>query len=199
MWIAVCSGMGANAARRAFAAAEAEQPLDLVLSVGWAGAIMPDIQPGSAYTMSLIIDAQTGERFQLTDGNRKMTVITMARVADASEKARLQSAYPGAVVVDMEAAAVARMAQIRGIPVACIKGVSDGVGADLPDINRFIGASGQLRLTRFLGYLALRPRYWGEVMRLGKYSKKAARAIYDLILEFMQEKNVDRLNRTGSP
>ncbi|HLI77703.1 MAG TPA: hypothetical protein VKV02_12205, partial [Acidobacteriaceae bacterium] len=36
--VAVCAGMGANAARRAFAAAESRGQLDLVVSVGLAGA-----------------------------------------------------------------------------------------------------------------------------------------------------------------
>jgi adenosylhomocysteine nucleosidase len=198
-WVAVCAGMGADAARRAFAAAEADGPLDLVLSVGWAGALIPDVEVGHAYAISIIIDAQTGEQVQLTSGKRKVTLVTAARVADAAEKVRLRETYSGAVMVDMEAATVARMAQMRGIPVACIKGVSDGVVAELPDINRFLSARGQLRMGPFLAYLALRPRYWRCIAQLGRSSARAAQAMSALILEFMKEKNVDRLNRTGNP
>ena len=46
-------------------------------------------------------------------------------------KARLAEAYGGAVLVDMEAATVARMAKMRQIPLLCIKGVSDEAGAKL--------------------------------------------------------------------
>ncbi len=38
----------------------------------------------------------------------------------------------------MEAAAVARLAGMRGIPFYCIKGVSDAFDEKLPDFNRFI-------------------------------------------------------------
>jgi adenosylhomocysteine nucleosidase len=197
-WIAACSGMGANAARRAFAGAEANGAFDIVLSVGWAGALEPELRPGDAHAMSMIIDAQTGEQFQLTDGERKLRLVTTAHVADADEKARLRTTYCGAVMVDMEAATIARLAQMRGIPLVCIKGVSDGVEAKLPDINPFISPMGQLRLSPFLAHLAVSPRYWGAVGELGRNSSKAAQSMCDLILEFMKEKNVDRINRTGS-
>jgi adenosylhomocysteine nucleosidase len=196
VWIATCSGMGADAARRAFAEAEVDGSLDVVLSVGWAGALIPEIQPGEARIMSHIVDAQTGEQFCLTEGER-LTLVTTARVADEAEKARLRETYRGAVMVDMEAATVARMAQMRGIPVGCIKGVSDGVSARLPDLNRFISSRGQLRLAPFLAHLAFRPKYWASILQLGRNSSKAAQAMCNVILKFMEEKNVGRLNRTG--
>jgi adenosylhomocysteine nucleosidase len=197
-WVAVCAGMGADAARRAFAAAEADGPLNLALSVGWVGALIPDLRPGEAHSVSTIIDAQTGEQFQLPGGEPGLTLITTARVADAAEKARLRETYRGAAMVDMEAATVARMAQMRGIPVGCVKGVSDGISARLPDINRFLSPRGQLRMAPFLIYLALRPKYWRQILELGRDSSKAAVAMRALILEFMEQPNLDRLNRTGS-
>jgi adenosylhomocysteine nucleosidase len=198
-WVAACAGMGAEAARRAFAAAEADGPLGLVLSVGWAGAVHKGAGPGEAYALSIIIDAKTGEQSEIAPGKRKLTLVTAGRVADAAEKARLRETYPGAVMVDMEAATVARLAQMRGIPMACIKGVSDGAEAVLPDLNPFISHLGHLRLLPFLAYLAVRPRYWRSIAELNRNSTKAALAMRNLILHFMEERNVDKLNRTGSP
>jgi adenosylhomocysteine nucleosidase len=194
-WIAVCAGMGADAVRRAFATAEADGPLDLVLSVGWAGALVPELRPGDARVLSVVIDAQTGERFQSTASEVELTLVTTARVADATEKVRLRETYRGAAMVDMEAATVARMAQMRGISVGCIKGVSDDLSVDLPDLNRFLSARGQIRMIPFLACLASRPRYWRSVAELGRNSSKAAQAIRDLVLEFM-EQNIERLGRT---
>jgi adenosylhomocysteine nucleosidase len=196
LWIAVCAGMGADAARRAFAAAEEEGPLDLVLSVGWAGALVPELHAGDARVFSVVIDAQTGEQFQLAAGEAGLTLVTTARVADATEKVRLRATYSGTVMVDMEAATVARMAQMRGIPVASIKGVSDDLSADLPDLNRFLSARGQMRMASFLAYLVLRPRYWRSVVQLGRNSSMAARRMSDLVLEFLEQQKIDRLGRT---
>ncbi len=63
--------------------------------------------------------------------------MTTARIADEAEKRRLAATYPGAVLVDMEGATVARLASMRGIPVYCFKAVSDGLGEMLPDMNPY--------------------------------------------------------------
>jgi adenosylhomocysteine nucleosidase len=171
----------------------------MAISLGWAGALVPDLHPGDVRALSAILDAQTGEQFRLTDGDRRLSVVTLTRVADGKEKERLHNAYPNAAMVDMEAAAIARLAQMRGIPVACIKGVSDGMTSKLPDLNPFIDAMGRLRMGAFLSSIAVRPVSWPLLAQLGRDSGKAARAMAELVLKFMEEKNVDRLNRTGVP
>jgi adenosylhomocysteine nucleosidase len=197
-WVAVCAGMGADAARRAFAEAERDGALEMVLSVGWVGALHDEVRAGSAQVPTVVIDSQTGEQFSLTQGKRKWRLVTTPRVADAKEKARLVVTYPGAVLVDMEAATVARMAAMRNIPVVCIKGVSDELNHSLPDLNPYIDASGYLKMLPFLASIALKPRYLPALIQLGRNSARAAEAMRDLIVRFMEEKNVDRLIRSGS-
>ena len=197
-WIAVCAGMGAEAARRAFALAEADGPVDLVLSVGWVGSLHQGVRAGSVQVPTEVIDAQTGEEFSLTQGSRRLRLVTTSRVADAREKIRLASTYQDAVVVDMEAATIARLAEIRKVPLLCIKGVSDAVGTDLPDLNPFINRKGQLRMVPFLLHVAVRPKYWPSLIHLGRNSARTAEAMRDLILKFMKEKNVRQLIATGS-
>jgi adenosylhomocysteine nucleosidase len=196
-WIAVCAGMGADAVRRAYTAAVSDGPVDMLLSVGWAGALTAEIQPSAVYVATEIIDAQTGEHFRLS-AERQLVLVTTARVADAVEKSRLAATYAGAALVDMEAAMVARLAAMQGIPVLCIKGVSDEAGADLPDLNSFIDQAGQMRMLPFLAHIALRPRVWPSLVHLGRNSARAADAMRDLIVEFMKEKDVEKLIRTGS-
>jgi adenosylhomocysteine nucleosidase len=197
-WIAVCAGMGTDAARRAYASAALDGPLDMLLSVGWAGSLHPEVGAGTVHVPRVVIDSQTGEQFSLKGGDRKPGLVTTARVADAAEKARLAATYSGAVMVDMEAAAVARIAEMHGIPVYCIKGISDAAGANLPDLNPFINPKGQMRLAAFLLHVALRPQYWRSLLHLGKNSAHAAEGMRDLIMEFMKEKDVEKLIRTGS-
>jgi adenosylhomocysteine nucleosidase len=195
--IAVCGGMGAQAALRSFAAAEAIGPLDLVLSVGWAGALDHDIQAARCYILSEIIDAQSGERFVLSNGDRKLKIVTTAGVANQAEKRRLLQTY-GASLVDMEAAVIARLAQMRSLEICCIKAVSDGVEASLPDLNPFIDSMGKLRFLPFLGHVALRPRFWSSLISLGRTSSKAANALAVTISKFLEKKSMERTNRTGA-
>jgi adenosylhomocysteine nucleosidase len=197
-WIAVCAGMGADAVRRAYAIATSDGPLDMLLSVGWAGSLHSEVSPGSAHVPTVVIDAQTGEQFNLTEGKRRWRLVTTVQVADAAEKARLAATYQGAVLVDMEAATVARLAAMQEIPVLCIKGISDAVGARLPDLNPFIDRMGHMRMAHFLAYVAIRPQYWPSLIHLGRNSARAAEAMRDLIQEFMKEKNVEKLIGTGS-
>jgi adenosylhomocysteine nucleosidase len=195
--IAVCGGMGSDAALRSFAAAEFMGALDLVLSVGWVGALADEARTGECYIPSEIIDVQTGEHFLLTEGNRRLRLVTTVRVADALEKKRLRESY-GAVMVDMEAAAVARLAQMRQIPVCCFKAVSDAPDATLPDLNSFIDAQGQMQMTLFIAHAAMRPKFWGSLLELGRNSSAGAKAIADCVNSFLANKDVERLNRTGA-
>jgi adenosylhomocysteine nucleosidase len=197
-WIAVCAGIGAEAARRAYAAAVSDGPVDMLLSVGWAGSLHGDVRPGTAQVPAVVIDAQTGEQFSLTEGKGNRRLVTTARVAGDAEKMRLAATYPGVALVDMEAATVARLAAMHGIPLLCIKGISDAADARLPDLNPFIDQAGHMQTAQFVTHVVFRPQYWPSLLHLGKNSARAADAMRDLILEFMKEKDVDKLIRTGS-
>jgi adenosylhomocysteine nucleosidase len=241
-WIAACAGAGVAAATRAFAEVEASGPIDAVLSIGWAGALRPELLPGQAYCAAGVIDARTGERFE-TSGYPERTEalkghgfsraaepqksdaalaaegmqtendysagcgtakavpfqsdlwgVTTPRVADAAEKQRLAAAY-GAALVEMEAAAIARLAQMREIPFYCVKGISDGYSDKLPDFNRFILPNGRFRLAAFVLFALLRPRHWLPLMRMGENSKSASRRIAERVLGILyQEGSIKKPN-----
>jgi adenosylhomocysteine nucleosidase len=119
-WMAACAGAGQAAATRAFAAIEDGGPIDLVFSVGWAGALTPELIPGIAHNVAGVIDSRTGERFHCDAGAGDRWLVTCPIVADEREKQRLATAYP-AGLVDMEGAGIARLALMRGIPFYSIK------------------------------------------------------------------------------
>ncbi|WP_051978543.1 hypothetical protein [Edaphobacter aggregans] len=195
--IAVAGGMGVAAATRSVAAAEFLGALDLLVSVGWVGALDAIVKPGQCYIPSEIIDAQTGERFLLADGARRLRLVTTVQVAGAQEKQRLRETY-GAAMVDMEAAAVARLAQMRGVPVICFKAVSDTQDATLPDLNPFIDGQGQMQLLPFLAHVAVRPQLWGSLLALGSNSSAGAKAIAESVNRFLVDKDAAGANRTGA-
>jgi adenosylhomocysteine nucleosidase len=186
LYVAACAGAGQSAATRAFAAVEEDAPIDLVFSIGWAGALTPDLAPGTAHNVAGVIDVQTGERFRCDAGAGDLWLATSPKVADASEKRRLASTY-SAALVDMEAAAIARLAQMRGIPFYAIKAVSDSLDAKLPDINRFLSPQGQFQAFRFGIYAAIRPWYWPSLARMGENSRKASQSITESLSNFLNE------------
>ena len=185
LYVAACAGAGQAAATRAFAEIEKDAPVDLVFSLGWAGALTPDLAAGKAYNVAGVVDARTGERFHCDAGAGEHWLATSPIVADEAEKRRLASTY-GAALVDMEAAAVGRLAAMRGIPFYCIKGVSDGMDAKLPDFNRFLTSDGHFQTARFTLYALLRPWYWPVLTRMGENSKRAAQGIAESLLDFLR-------------
>jgi adenosylhomocysteine nucleosidase len=191
--------MGTEAATRAFAQAEKDGSLDAVLSIGWVGALQEQGFPGEFFIPNVIVNAQTGERFALAQRDKPVVLVTTARVAGEAEKQRLAAAYNGAIV-DMESATVARLAQMRGIPVCCMKVITDEVSAVLPDLNPFIDDLGQMEMGRFIGYVLLRPTYWRALMQLGKASSAAAEHLalaLSHLLECSTVQDIREINRTG--
>jgi adenosylhomocysteine nucleosidase len=212
-WMAACAGAGVDAATRAFAEVERDGAPNLVISVGWAGALSEEFVPGRAYLISGVVDARTGERFPSAEWPEEGPqaaeslqvpgpwLVTSPRVADQAEKRRLEAAYGASLavgLVDMEAAGVARLAQMRGIPFYCVKGISDGYNDQLPDFNRFITANGQFQLGRFLVSRLLRPWQWPALMRMGENSRKAAQGIAESLLDVLDERGRLR-RRNGYP
>jgi adenosylhomocysteine nucleosidase len=183
-WIVACAGAGLDAATRAFAGVEDGGPVDLLLSIGWAGALSNEVEAGKAYNAAGVIDVRTGERFRCDAGAGDHWVATSPRVADEAEKRRLASAY-NAALVDMEAAAIARLAQMRGIPFYCVKGVSDGLDEKLPDFNRFIGPNGRFHTPKFVLFALLRPWHWPALIRMGENSRKASQSIAESLLDLL--------------
>jgi len=125
--IAVCAGMGKLAAERACAIAAEGGPLDALVSVGWAGALSCGMQPGSAYVLNEVVDGETGGVFPTNSPPREreappLKLVTIDHVAHVAEKRSLGTQYQ-AVLVDMEAATVARVARSQGIPFYCLKAV----------------------------------------------------------------------------
>jgi adenosylhomocysteine nucleosidase len=189
-WIAACAGAGQPAATRAFAGVEDGGPIDLVFSVGWAGALRPQIAAGSAHNLAGVIDVGTGERYNCDAGAGKLWLATSPKVAKEAEKRRLAASY-SASLVDMEAAAIARMSAARGIPFYCIKGVSDGLGDRLPDFNRYLSPTGQMRMAKLTLFATLQPWYWPALIRMGENSKKASQNVADLLREFLNGQQLD--------
>lgn len=181
--IAIAGGMGVKAATAACEAVLAEGPLDALVSVGWAGALTCGVKPPSAFAIAEVVDSLTGESYaaQSSAGYR---LLTLDHVARYEEKRKLAERFQ-APLVDMEAAAVARVARAHDLPFYCFKAISDAYTDKLPDFNRFMGQDGQLRMPAFVAYALLRPQYWGALKRLGENSRAAASNLARLVSESM--------------
>jgi adenosylhomocysteine nucleosidase len=175
--IVACAGMGAHRASLAVEAALELGPVSALISVGWAGACTDRVCVGDVVHADVVIDAKTGERFFADDGKYESQeakiVVSVQTPASTREKARLHTSYV-ATAVDMEAAAVARIARGREMPFCAIKAISDGADFDLPELSRFTTPDGQFREGAFGLHVAWHPVLWKPVIAMAKGSKLAA-------------------------
>jgi adenosylhomocysteine nucleosidase len=186
--VAVAGGMGRDAAARACSIAQQLAELDALVSLGWAGALSCGMHPGRAYPVAEVIDPATGERFSANQpgaAGLPLRLVTIDHVAQAQEKRALAEKYQ-AVLVDMEAATVARLAGQKSLAFYCLKAVTDAATDMLPDFSRYGDAQGRLRMPVLLAHLAIEPRYWRSVARMSKNSKTGAEAVAEALRELVE-------------
>ena len=182
--VVVCGGIGAEAARRATEAVIALYQPELVMSVGFAGALDPGLKVGAIFSPSCVVDARDGSRAEMAAG--RGVLVSAAAVAGVDEKKKLGDSY-GAQAVDMEAAAVARGAQARGVRFAAVKAISDESDFAMPALDRFVGETSQFRTARFVIFAGLRPWLWPRVIQLARNGAKASRALCAELERYIQE------------
>jgi adenosylhomocysteine nucleosidase len=118
-------------------------------------------------------------------------LVSFPVVAGRAQKEKLRESF-SAHVVDMEAAAVARAAQARGVRFATVKVISDEFDFDFPSMERFVDGAGKFSELRFAMFACIRPWLWGRVVRLASNSGRAAGALCEWL-----EKNMGRMAGAG--
>ena len=180
----VANGLGPKRAAAAVdAAAQAFRP-DAVVSTGFCGALLPALE---------IADVVVGTCIASDDGNY-VTLPLKSRhsgpvrsinhiVQTASEKRQL--AATGAIAVEMEAAGVASRCESLGLPVYCVKAVTDLAGEDMTnDFNKALRSDGH-----FATMLILRGSFRNplvrlpELIRLRRRCVRAARVLGDFFAD----------------
>jgi len=187
--VLVCGGIGLEAARRAAEAVISLYHPARLYSVGFAGALVPELRVGDLMAASVVIDARDGSRVFVAGINSQKALVTYMSVAGAQQKTNLAHAF-GAKAVDMEAAAVAAAAVAHGIPFCATKVISDELGFEIPEMDRFIDARGRFRTANFAVFIALRPWLWNRVATLAANSRKAARVLGEHLERYHQELSV---------
>ncbi|MBZ5508991.1 MAG: nucleoside phosphorylase [Acidobacteriia bacterium] len=177
--LAVVSGIGCqNAALAAQATVEQFHP-SVLMSVGLAGALIRSLKVGSVFTPSVVVDASDGEEYRCAaDGTHVSggVLVTSGEVAGVEAKQNLVHRFHG-LVVDMEAAGIARLAQQVHIDFRCVKAISDEADFVMPPMGKFMDAAGNFATSKFALWAALRPWQWTRVAALARNSRRATRAL----------------------
>jgi adenosylhomocysteine nucleosidase len=185
----IASGIGREPGLLATRALVAGERPDILISAGFAGALTRTLSVGETITPGTVIDGYTDERFSAQGGTG--VLVSAAAIVDEGTKKQLGEQY-AADAVDMEAAAVARVAQENGILFCAVKSISDELGFAMPPFNAYVTPDGKLALERFAAHIAVRPSYWPSLVQLARNAKKASlelSAALEHLLDTLSEKN----------
>jgi len=189
-WLAV-SGAGSEAAER-HAQSLADQGVEGLVSWGCAAALHDTLSPGtlllpervrSVEGFDHVVDAPWRDQVQrvLETQHRPRTEILIESsvvVASATDKRALHQAS-GAYAVDMESAAVARVAASRSLPFLVIRSVADPVGLDFPPaLLNALNPRGDVRMGALLAGLLQKPRAIPGLMTLGSHFSAAMKTLH---------------------
>jgi adenosylhomocysteine nucleosidase len=177
--VAAISGMGSKRAEQTARAVLAKYHPEVLISAGLAGALMRSLKVGSVVAPNVIVDAASGVEYRCNVGGEVIgggVLVTTFEIAEKKSKAELVECFH-ALVVDMEAAGVAKVAQENNLGFRCVKAISDEYDFPLPPLNRFVDSDGIFQNGSFVRWLSVRPWQWMTVLMLGRNSNAAAQAL----------------------
>jgi adenosylhomocysteine nucleosidase len=181
--IVVCSGPGyKNAASAAQQAIDRFSP-EMMVSIGFAGALVPGMKVGDIFVPRHIVSERTGSAF--TSPRGRGSLVTADTVAGKDRKHVLFARFR-AQAVDMEAAAVAAVAASQNCEFLALKVISDELDTGIDFIEPFIRPEG-FRVGAFLAYLLVRPWLWPTVLCLRRDSCRAAENLCRAIRVFITQ------------
>jgi adenosylhomocysteine nucleosidase len=162
-----------------------------LVSWGMAGGLDPALRAGQIFLpaqivaadgMALATDARWREQVRAALAPRQplsegRLLTSPAAITSVAQKARLFH-VTGAAAVDMESAAIARVAQAHGLPFIAVRVIVDVASDALPDsVRDAAGVTGKLKIGRLLARLCRRPQDVVPLTRLTRRYLEARRAL----------------------
>jgi hypothetical protein len=174
----IAGGMGATAAERAARSLSDAQSL---ISAGYAGGLAAPAARGV-----IVVDTDSPIFRSSPPAVRGRIADSQTMVATPDARARL-AALTGAIAVDMESAAVARVARERGIPFAAVRIVTDGPEDTLAiNWDRYRRPDGSLRTASAVLNTLGSIRGIAELLRLWYSSSEATRVLSAYLRSFLE-------------
>lgn len=177
--VAVVSGIGCSNAQLAARALAVQYRPAILTSVGLAGALIRSLKVASVFTPNVVVDAVDGAEYRCAADPNHVSggvLVTAVEIAGTEAKREMVNRFHG-LVVDMEAAGVARVAQQEKIGFRCVKAISDEADFVMPPMKKFLSPAGDFQSGKFAWWAAPRPWQWPRIVALARNSKRATDAL----------------------
>lgn len=203
------SGIGAQRAEQATRALLGVTTPDVILNFGFGGAALPGpnvgdivladrlllykdqlftdqagLSPVLTEELATCLDLQCrGKSFRMHRG----TFVTSGEIIGKQTLAGLLPATATTPVLEMETAAVARVASERKVPLAAIRAISDGAEEELDfSIADITDREMRISVRKVLWTIARKPRIIPQLVRLGKNSRRAGENLATVVLAVLE-------------
>jgi len=176
------SGAGANLAARATQTLCDGHAPQWVLSVGFSGALQPHLKLGDLVVANAIVNRE-GKGLSVPvqmqsspqDGLYVGKFLNSDQIVRTVSDKKQLGESTGAIAVDMESLAVARVCAERNVRFMAVRVISDDLTKDLPpEVLTVFGSSGYLRAGAILSALWKRPGCWSDLWQLREQSVQSA-------------------------
>lgn len=195
------TGIGTKRMQEGLAAALALNLPKTILLVGYAGGTSPIVKTGSLILAEEIINANDGsclkvdaelllkakkiseeEKFHYQLGK----MVTVNRIiSNPHEKADIGATH-SAIALDMESAALAKMAFERKIPFLIVKSILDPVEETLPLLEDCVGPTGEPKPLKLAEHLFKNPREMMQLPRMQLLASQARASITKFVEGWVQ-------------
>jgi adenosylhomocysteine nucleosidase len=192
------SGMGPrNATEGASRLIETCSP-QIILNFGFAGALSPGLKVGDIISADRLLfyhDGLFSEQQWLTSLQgpvgqqvKQGSFVTTSRITDKEFLAKRLPAGIRQAVVEMETAAVAKVAGTAGIPFMAIRAISDATDEELGfTLDEFCDHELNLKIWRVLLTVARKPWIIPQLIRLARNSKAAGSNLSSFLYHNLQK------------
>jgi adenosylhomocysteine nucleosidase len=106
------------------------------------------------------------------------SLLTTEQLVTSSKDKKQLNLKTGAVALDMESAAIAKVAQQRGLSFLVVRAIADSVNANLPQaVTHALNAQGDIELKKLVLFLALHPYELSGLIKLGLHFRAAKKTL----------------------
>jgi adenosylhomocysteine nucleosidase len=207
------SGMGPRHAAQATEVLIRHCKPSALFNFGFGGAVLPGLEVGDLVLAERIFFLERGMLTELplpdarylrhveqalADGSPRLQQGSFVTAAQITGKAELAGQLPRGLVnpvLEMETAALIRVAAAAGLPVLALRGISDAAGEELGfSLEEFCDHELRIRLPRVLATVARKPWIIPQLIRLAGNTKRAGEQLATGVhraLEAMVQVDID--------
>ena len=183
------SGLGSARARWATAALLDAHAPRWIVSTGFCGALVPNMQIGQIVVSNEVTNMDRDDLAidigMTSDASRGLYVgrtLTVEKMIRTIAEKRALAEQSKAIAVDMETHAIAVLCRERKTRFLAVRAITDDLSSDLPaEVLSLVGETGAVRIGAAIGALWKRPTSYRDMWRLREHAMLAAERLADFL------------------